>query len=383
MQYQGTITFPLTFKASTSKNLGPWCVRIIRLDNAEFEETVSGQPEWSSDQPEPESDETPMEHTDTFRGTWGVSLGRPRNKCGRGGTRTIRVWFSGGCAHDGKWEAVLRLGPELVDRPLALEGVYAIAGATNHQYRCDAPVTLALQTEKLEDVAAGLLASLEASLEKSAVLTPREQPPPRAPAGGGVSLADALARRRAMEAGEIWASDVHEGRLWLGSGRDAQNLGRLREHGITHVLNAADDVPNFHVAEPGLTYLCLGLVDFGGDEGSARVFPAAVDFVQQALTGDAAARVLIHCANGSNRSVTVSIAVLMQLLDARLAHAWALVHARREQAAPLADNRYQLLEHEMRMRGSCSMQEGANGTLEPLPPGDSLHGASSGSPPDD
>ena len=59
-----------------------------------------------------------------------------------------------------------------------------------------------------------------------------------------MSLAEALARRRAMESGEIWASDVHEGRLWLGAGRDARNLSSLNVHAITHVLNCADDVPN-------------------------------------------------------------------------------------------------------------------------------------------
>ena len=59
-----------------------------------------------------------------------------------------------------------------------------------------------------------------------------------------MSLAEALARRRAMESGEIWASDVHDGRLWLGAGRDARNLSSLNTHSITHVLNCADDVPN-------------------------------------------------------------------------------------------------------------------------------------------
>ena len=62
-----------------------------------------------------------------------------------------------------------------------------------------------------------------------------------------MSLAEALARRRAMESGEIWASDVHEGRLWLGAGRDARNLSSLNVHAITHVLNCADDVPNCKV----------------------------------------------------------------------------------------------------------------------------------------
>ena len=180
-----------------------------------------------------------------------------------------------------------------------------------------------------------------------------------------MSFAEAMARRRAMESGEIWASDVHESRLWLGAGRDAQNLKSLRAHNITHILNCADDVPNYHQNEPGLTYLCLGLVDFGGDDGSARVFPDAVSFVRSALVSPHA-RVLVHCANGSNRSATVTIAVCMALLELRLTAAWALVHARREQAAPLADNRRELLAYERKVYNANSMEEGAKGCLVPI-----------------
>ena len=67
-------------------------------------------------------------------------------------------------------------------------------------------------------------------------------------------LAAALGRRRALASGAIWASRVPfatslEGRqvsLFLGTGQDAANLTRLRQHGVTHILNVADDVENFH-----------------------------------------------------------------------------------------------------------------------------------------
>ena len=145
----------------------------------------------------------------------------------------------------------------------------------------------------------------------------------------------ALARRRAMASGEIWADMIVDGKLWLGAGRDAENLSQLRSHGITHVLNVADDVPNFHEAEADLTYLCLRVADFGG--GSRHAYPSAVTFVRDAWA--ASGRVLVHCANGSNRSATVTIAVCMDLLSLTLAEAWTLVCDRRKAAAPLADNR--------------------------------------------
>ena len=140
-----------------------------------------------------------------------------------------------------------------------------------------------------------------------------------------------------MASGEIWADEIVDEKLWLGAGRDAENLPQLRAHGITHILNVADDVPNFHEAEPDLTYLCLNVADFGG--GSRHAYPAAVEFVRDAWAGTGGGRVLVHCANGSNRSATVTIAVCMKLLGLTLAESWALVCERRKAAAPLADNR--------------------------------------------
>ena len=154
------------------------------------------------------------------------------------------------------------------------------------------------------------------------------------------------------------------GELWLGAGRDAENLEQLRAHGITHVLNVADDVPSFHEGEAGLTYLCLGVADFGGDSGISRTFSSALEFVQRAwATGG---HVLVHCANGSNRSATVAIALVMQLRGVTLARAWSAVHSRRTQVAPLADNRRELLEFEQRLRGAVTMREGRGGKLVPI-----------------
>ena len=185
------------------------------------------------------------------------------------------------------------------------------------------------------------------------------------------TLEAALARRRALESGERWAADIGtsglEERIWLGAGRDAQNLEVLRQRRITHILNVADDVPNFHEAEEGLTYLQLGVVDFGGDAGIMRVFDDAIAFVNGVFRSDNG-RVLIHCANGSNRSSTVAIAVLMGALGMSLAQAWALVHARRAEARPLQDNRRQLLAFEssrLAPGASPTMIEGAGGVLVP------------------
>ena len=149
--------------------------------------------------------------------------------------------------------------------------------------------------------------------------------------------------------------------LLLGSGRAAADVSLLRRHQVTHVLNVADDVPRTVGDDFG--YCCLGVTDFGGDAGITRVFEQAFDFVQGALNGEGT--VLVHCANGSNRSPTVVIAVLMLLHDWPLATAWEHVACRRK-IAPLADNREQLLAFELSRRGVASAFEAPGGTLVPL-----------------
>lgn len=209
------------------------------------------------------------------------------------------------------------------------------------------------------------------------------------------SFAEAMARRRAMASGEIWASEIVPGALWLGAGRDAANLSQLRVHAITHVLNVADDVPCFHEGEPGLSYLQLGVADFGADEGISRVFPRAVAFARQAFALDAEGpgeggrcgegrgeigaaslatvaddaalpppppgRLLVHCANGSNRSATVVVALLvaiglpttLPMTPSTLADSWELAEARCGAAfAPLRDNRAELLAYDCEQRAA-------------------------------
>ena len=179
-----------------------------------------------------------------------------------------------------------------------------------------------------------------------------------------------------MEEGTIWASEIAP-RLYLGRGQDAANLKQLKNHGITHILNVADDVDNFHSNH--FTYLNLNVTDFGGDKGIARVFAQAKDFVESALQRGEANKVLVHCANGSNRSATVAIALLMMLplaesdrdeLDEmgskterspmsqmNLKEAYDLVRRKHSATAPLRDNRMQLVMFEKELRGSNSMAE--------------------------
>eukprot|EP00164_Ancoracysta_twista_P002732 GFYU01003634.1.p1 GENE.GFYU01003634.1~~GFYU01003634.1.p1 ORF type:complete len:208 (-),score=39.99 GFYU01003634.1:74-661(-) len=157
-----------------------------------------------------------------------------------------------------------------------------------------------------------------------------------------------------------WADPVRVN-LWLGSGADAANLEKMKEKGITHVLNVANDVENFHPSD--FVYCNLNVADFGQDKGISRVFEQAASFVTDAIgttvvddkNGECTSKVLVHCAWGVNRSATVTIALLMMLEDKSLRDAWRDVVGARKCVCPLNDNKIQLVEFEKRHRGKVSM----------------------------
>ena len=63
----------------------------------------------------------------------------------------------------------------------------------------------------------------------------------------------ALNQRRQMESGAVWASQILPD-LFLGRGADASNKAQLRAHGVTHVLNCADNVPGYFGGFGEFTY---------------------------------------------------------------------------------------------------------------------------------
>eukprot|EP00928_Gymnodinium_smaydae_P011670 TRINITY_DN14280_c0_g2_i1.p1 TRINITY_DN14280_c0_g2~~TRINITY_DN14280_c0_g2_i1.p1 ORF type:complete len:454 (+),score=62.56 TRINITY_DN14280_c0_g2_i1:55-1416(+) len=171
-------------------------------------------------------------------------------------------------------------------------------------------------------------------------------------------LAAALARRR-----QKWADEIQRG-LFLGSGSNAENLGALHSHGITHVLNVADDVPNFHEGEGALTYCRLDVQDFGADAGISRTFGVACDFIEGALANEG--KVLVHCANGSNRSPTIVIAVLMKLNDWNLRTAFDHVRRCHQATAPLKSESAELISYEIATRGGEPTMVAEDFTRRPL-----------------
>jgi predicted protein tyrosine phosphatase len=92
-------------------------------------------------------------------------------------------------------------------------------------------------------------------------------------------------------------------RLYLGNREMAKDLRRLKEGGITHIVNCADELPNYHPAE--FRYLALRMKD--PDPGLAAHIPTITSFVDE---GRREGRVLVHCFAGVSRSPAVILAYL-------------------------------------------------------------------------
>ena len=141
--------------------------------------------------------------------------------------------------------------------------------------------------------------------------------------------------------------EIKENFLYLGSGRMASEMEALKSKNITHILNVADDVPNFH--PDSFIYCNLSVGDFGTDAGISRVFGTAHEFITNARDASPTNRIFVHCAAGVNRSVTVVIAMLMLLDKLTLKEAWAIVRSKRKSACPLSDNIRELIKFEEKL----------------------------------
>jgi predicted protein tyrosine phosphatase len=91
--------------------------------------------------------------------------------------------------------------------------------------------------------------------------------------------------------------------LYLGNLEAARDARRLREAGITHVVNCTEELPNYH--EGAFTYLALKLAD--PDPRLHRHFRRVCAFIDE---GRKSGGVLVHCFAGVSRSPAVVLTYL-------------------------------------------------------------------------
>jgi len=127
---------------------------------------------------------------------------------------------------------------------------------------------------------------------------------------------------------DSWRGEILDGFLFLGDRVTASDSDRLGALGITHILNATDDISNFYSGSPHLHYHRCPVKDRSESAPDmALAFPDCMRFIDscEAVSG----RILIHCRAGISRSATIVIGYLMQSKKWDLRTALHFVDARR------------------------------------------------------
>jgi hypothetical protein len=171
-------------------------------------------------------------------------------------------------------------------------------------------------------------------------------------------------------------------------------------------LNVSDDVPNYYESkESRLTYLKLFVQDFGQDSGISRVFTKAFEYVSPLIfqkdiaisssfrlvdrfcsiilllvsvdfhfslllfssfpdvsfsrfinaAKNCCGKILVHCMQGQNRSVSVVLAYLMTCENMSLKEAICHIRSAGRSCCPFRDNIEELIRYETSLFGVASM----------------------------
>ncbi|XP_055360256.1 dual specificity phosphatase 29-like [Betta splendens] len=152
--------------------------------------------------------------------------------------------------------------------------------------------------------------------------------------GGGYETPSASELHRLMwtKSGSSNHMDEVYPRIYIGDMHAAKDKSALRDHGVTHVLNAAhggfgvNTGPGFY-RDTGITYHGVEAFDAPSFNLSPFFYPAA-GFIRNALSSSAG-KVLVHCAMGLSRSSSLVLAYLMIHEGMTLADATRAVGANR------------------------------------------------------
>jgi len=121
-------------------------------------------------------------------------------------------------------------------------------------------------------------------------------------------------------------------RIYVSDLSSAEDSVLLGAHGITHILSAMP-LTRTPVAHISRDRMVVPLQDTPFAELAGHL-PSTTAFIKQALGSSPNARVLVHCAMGASRSVSVAAAYLIASCGMSSAEAVAHVKSRRAVAAP-------------------------------------------------
>lgn len=131
--------------------------------------------------------------------------------------------------------------------------------------------------------------------------------------------------------------------LFLGCARDASSAETLARYNITYILNVTSNLPNVFENEEKYHYKQIAISDHWS-QNLSQFFPEAVSFIDEARSKNCG--VLVHCLAGISRSVTVTVAYLMQKNHWSLNDAYDFVKQRKSNVSPNFNFMGQLLDFE-------------------------------------
>jgi protein-tyrosine phosphatase len=140
--------------------------------------------------------------------------------------------------------------------------------------------------------------------------------------------------------------------LWVGSVDDANDIERLQELGISHILNSAKQIEPPKDAEELFIYKKISMVDTP-EENLLAFLPEAFEFIKEAK--ESGGCILVHCVAGISRSVAITAAWLMEYEKAHLKNVMEFIRQRRPIALPNTGFRLALAHREIDLTGGTSV----------------------------
>jgi protein-tyrosine phosphatase len=102
--------------------------------------------------------------------------------------------------------------------------------------------------------------------------------------------------------------------VYIGNKIGAEELVYLINNRITHIINAAAEIPNYHEATTGIRYFKLQLTDDPRPsvDNLLKNLEPTYNFIISAIRSNPNARIFVHCAAGISRSASIVIYYLMK-----------------------------------------------------------------------
>ncbi|KAG9467760.1 hypothetical protein GDO78_014377, partial [Eleutherodactylus coqui] len=145
--------------------------------------------------------------------------------------------------------------------------------------------------------------------------------------------------------------------LYLGCAKDSANLDILGKYDIKYILNVTPNLPNAFENNGVFKYKQIPISDHWS-QNLSQFFPEAISFIDEARSNKCG--ILVHCLAGISRSVTVTVAYLMQKLNLSLNDAYDFVKRKKSNISPNFNFMGQLLDFERTLKSPCDIRSPTN-----------------------